>query len=207
MKANKHAATLGAALTVAAFLIALAITIIVSVSFRVGPQVGGVVEERTAVKRVPVPGYGEIDYQRLFEEISEVDEELDAFVLRIAPMLRDYTEKAGFEACGLLATDGQRFGVVVGSTLAHAACGSFLEAVPEGMTPTGETIHSHRVGGMYRANESDHFLTGVRVGARFRAGSPDEFSREDYHVPGYLVGAGGVWHQAGRRSVRQVGQL
>lgn len=210
MKINKKEMSWGAALVASvAFLIVLGLTINESMSFFSHPERGQTIYalDTASLDRIEVPGFGEIEYQRLFEEISQPGEDLDAFILRLGPRMRAFTDRAGFEACGLLATDGQRFGVVVGSTLAHAACGSFLEAVPEGMTPTGETVHSHRAGGVYRANESDHILTGVRVGARFSAGSPDEFSREDYHTPGYLVGARGVWHQAGRRSVRQVGQL
>lgn len=150
---------------------------------------------------------GVVEFERLFEAVSEPGESLDAFVLRVAPHLRDYSDATGFEACGVLATDGERFGVVVGSTRAHAGCGSFLEAVPAGMKPTGETIHSHRQGGLYRANENDRTLLGLRPGKQFETGPADEFSREDFHAPGYLVGARGVWHQAGRRTARQVGSL
>lgn len=165
-----------------------------------------VMAEPGAIQQVQTAG-GVVEFERLFEAVGEPGESPDALALRVAPRLRAYSDATGFEACGVLATDGARFGVVVGSTRSHAACGSFLEAVPAGMEATAETIHSHRTGGVYRANENDAALMGGRVGQRFKSASPDEFSREDFHAPGYLVGARGVWHQAGRRTARQVGSL
>lgn len=159
------------------------------------------------IERLKIRGLGTVEYQHLFTQVGEPGESLDAFMVRVAPRLRDYSDATGFEACGVLATDGERFGVVVGSTRAHAACGSFLEAVPAGMETTGETIHSHREGGLYRANENDRALLGLRPGSRFKTGPADEFSHEDFHAPGYLVGATGVWHQAGRTIVRRVAEL
>ena len=181
--------------TVAAFVLAFA-------SF------AGSVSAHGPVETLDVPALGgALTYQHLSTEVSAPGETLDAFVVRIAPVLRAYTRATGYEACGVLASDGERFAVVVGSNLSHAACGTSDTFVPSGFSPVGQTLHSHRTGGTYRANESDRTLMGGRVGANFKSSAPDEFSPHDFHAPGYLVGARGVWHQEGRRAVRRVGAL
>ena len=99
------------------------------------------------VQRIRIPGLGMLDYQRLFEVVSEPGESLDAFALRISPRLRDFSDESEFEACGVIATDGQGgYGIVVGTNRSHIACANFfLSRLPAGMKATEQTIHSHGV--------------------------------------------------------------
>lgn len=164
---------------------------------------GGI--EQMEVQRLNVAGLGRIDYLRLFEAVSEPGESLDAFALRLGPRLRAYSDATGFEACGVLATDGERFGVVVGSNQSHIACANFERFVPAGMKPTGQTIHSHGVEGRFNANRMDVALQGQhfhgKPGVRSVAGQTlDAFSAMDYDGgPGYLATPAGVIHQAGKK--------
>lgn len=162
------------------------------------------------VQRVRIPGIGVVDYQRLFEVVSEPGESMDAFALRIGPRLRAYSDETGYEACGVLATDGELFGVVIGSNRAHIACANFNAFRPIGMKPTGQTIHSHGVDGRFHANRNDVALQGQffagQMGIKSVAGQKlNAFSNMDYEGgPGYLATPTGVIHQQGEGTVRQV---
>lgn len=162
------------------------------------------------VQRVRIPGIGVVDYQRLFEVVSEPGESLDAFALRIGPRLRAYSDATGYEACGVLATDGEHFGVVIGTNRAHIACANFEAFLPEGMAPTGQTIHSHGNDRASRANKNDKALMGQHLATQGGAGKAivtvagqalDAFSGTDFHSgPGYLAIPRGVIHHAGSAS-------
>ena len=90
--------------------------------------------DRAPVEYVRIPGIGRVAYQFLFEELSEPGESLDSFASRIGPRLRDYTAGAGYEACGVIASDGAgRYGVVIGTSRGHTVCVNFNARVPEGM--------------------------------------------------------------------------
>ena len=165
------------------------------------------------VERVQIQGVGSVEYQRLFEAVSEPGESLDAFAARVAPRLRAFSDASHFEACGVLATDGERFGVVVGTNRAHIACANFSSKVPAGMRATGETIHSHGTDRAFSANRNDKELSpsqmaDTRGGIRGVAGQTlDAFSPADYHGgPGYLATPSGVIHQRGKGSDRKIGQ-
>ena len=166
--------------------------------------------DRAPVEYVRIPGIGRVAYQFLFEEISEQGESLDAFALRIGPRLRAYSDETGYEACGVLATDGELFGVVIGSNRAHIACANFNALRPMGMKPTGQTIHSHGVDGRFHANRNDVALQGQffagQMGIKGVAGQKlNAFSNMDYEGgPGYLATPTGVIHQQGEGTVRQV---
>lgn len=164
--------------------------------------------EPSPVERIQVPGIGRLDYQRLFEEVSKPGETLDAFALRIGPRLRAYSDATGFEACGVLATDGERFGVVVGTNRAHIACANRSAFVPAGMKTTGETIHSHGLDSSFQVNRSDRLLLRLPGTAMVTMSGQklDAFSPMDFHGgPGYLVTPTGVLHQQGTASsVRDV---
>ncbi|MDF9442977.1 hypothetical protein EM864_14640 [Stenotrophomonas acidaminiphila] len=160
------------------------------------------------VEMIQVQGVGAIDYQRLFEEVSEPGETMDAFVLRIAPQLAEYTAASGFEACGAIATDGERFGVIVGSNGGHTVCVNFHRRVPDGMTSTRQTVHSHTTMKTYRLTATDLLVVGGRpVGSVQRGGNPERFSDEDYAAPGYVVTGKAVKHQAGKGTERVIGTL
>lgn len=210
MKTSKSAAILGAALTVAAFLLVLILAFIVSVSFRGGRQSGHVLEQREAPERIRIPGMGVVDYEFVFEAVSEPGESMDAFAARIGPQLREFSDRTGYEACGVIATDGQRFGAVIGSNRSHVACANFSAKVPAGMRATEETIHSHGLERGFRANRNDLTLQGQmfagKAGLRGVAGQRlAEFSEMDYEGgPGYLATPSGVLYQSGKGTVRSV---
>lgn len=170
---------------------------------------GSALAHTAPVEQVKIPGFGQISYQHLFTETSAPGETLDAFVLRIAPRLRAFSNETGFEACASLASDGERFGAVVGTNLGHTVCVNFHAKVPAGMTFTGETVHSHTHAARYRANKSDRLVLGpgTRLGQVVHGGKPDEFSDEDYAAPGYMVSTGRVLYQAGKGTERVVGAL
>ena len=160
------------------------------------------------VERVRVSGIGQFAYQRLFEAVSEPGESMDSFARRVGPALRAYSDATGFEACGVLATDGERFGVIVGSNHSHIACANFHGKVPAGMRDTGETIHSHGKTERFNANRNDTVLAGQhfhgKPGVRTVAGQQlDAFSDTDYESgAGYLATPSGVLHQRGKGTSR-----
>lgn len=159
------------------------------------------------VTSIEIKGFGTIPYERLFEEVSLDGESLDVFIARISPQLRQFSDATGFEACGALASDGVRFGVIAGSNHGHTVCVSDPTLVPEGMRFTGETVHSHAATRMYQANATDLLVLGrgARLGKVFKRSEPDKFSAEDLAAPGYLIGRTNVWHQAGSaRTIRSL---
>lgn len=160
------------------------------------------------VERVNIRGIGTVDYQHLFTEVGEPGESMDAFVVRVAPRLRDWTAAEGYEACGVLATNGESFGVIVGTNHGHTVCVNFHAKVPEGMTVTGQTVHSHTTAPRYRLTAADLLVVGGgRVGAIQRGDNPELFSAEDFAAPGYMVSGTKVWHQEGKGTERVVGAL
>lgn len=160
------------------------------------------------VEKINIPGIGRVDYQFLFTEISAAGESLDAFALRIGPRLRAFSDETGFEACGVLATDGTRFGVVVGSNHSHIACANFHSKVPEGMSSTNETIHTHGKEKVLTNNRNDRALQGQafhgqRVLRAVAGQNIREFSNMDYDGgAGYLATPEGVKHQKGAGTTR-----
>ncbi|WNH54802.1 hypothetical protein [Stenotrophomonas oahuensis] len=152
-----------------------------------------------------VPGLGKLPYHFLFEEFSAPGENLDAFVLRVAPRLREYSRETGYEACGVIASDGAQFSVIVGSNHAHTLCVNDSRKVAAGMVHSGQTIHSHPVG-EYRVNAQDKLLLGALtpLNSRQKRG-PAGVSAEDLlSGHGYVVERNRVLHQAGENAVRLV---
>lgn len=152
-----------------------------------------------------VPGIGKLPYHYLFEEFSAPGESLDAFVVRVAPRLRDYSRETGFEACGVIAGDGARFAVIVGSNHAHTLCVNDSRKVHAGMAHSGHTIHSHPIG-EYKVNTQDRLILGALtpLNSRQKRG-PAGVSAEDLlSGHGYVVERNRVLHQAGENAVRLV---
>lgn len=157
------------------------------------------------VEQISVKGLGVVTYQRLFEAVSEPGETLDAFVLRVSPRLRAFSDETGFEACGVLASDGERFGVVVGTSHAHIACVNLSVYRPEGMTSVNKTLHSHGSEGKFKPNRADLALQGQHMSGRYKRLNTvhgqklDEFSDDDVRSgAGYLAGTQGrVYFQDG----------
>lgn len=193
------------------FFIGVIITFIVTEKRAPTTDVLKRVRVEAAIERIQIRGIGTVDYQHLFTAISEPGESMDHFAFRLAPRLREFSDATGFEACGVIATDGERFGAVIGSNHAHIACANFSSKVPAGMEPTTQTIHSHGTDQQFSANRNDKALqgeqlAGARGGIRGVAGQRlDAFSAMDYHGgPGYLATPNGVIHQRGRGTSREV---
>lgn len=163
------------------------------------------------VERVQLSELGTVDYLRLFEATSEEGESLDAFAVRIAPQLVAFSDETGYEACGMLARQGDRFGVVVGTNQSHVACASFSSKVPNGMASLGESIHSHG-NGAARLNRNDLRFLGLaedprshRTHGMVYGQDRAQFSERDLDAgPGYLATPTGVLYQKGRGQIRTV---
>lgn len=163
------------------------------------------------VERIRVTDAGTVEYQRLFRVQSEPGESLDTFMVRIAPRLVAFSEATGFEACGAIGSDGSRFGVVIGSNRAHVACASFNRHMPEGMTPVGQTIHSHG-NGAARLNRNDLRFLGLPEGPRSQRMFGTVYGQDRYRFserdksggPGYLATPTGLLHHDGKGEVRTV---
>ena len=165
------------------------------------------------VERIQVRGIGTVNYQYLFTEMSEKGQSLDSFAAQVAPRLIEYSAKSGFEACGAMATDGERFGVIVGTSRAHVACVNYFDKVPDGMVATDQTIHSHGRS-RFNPNFNDRILQPREIsgkgafrgvaGQRVGGERLDEFSDLDFELPGYLAIPGGVIHQEGVGTVRTI---
>lgn len=159
-------------------------------------------------EKIVVKGLGEIGYTFLFEESSQPDESLDAFVQRIAPQLAAFSQQTGMEACGIIAQQDHRWGVRVGTNHSHIVCLNFPHKVPDGMSSTGLTLHSHPPGRYYRVNAADRVVLGrlTALNTQVERG-PKGFSPEDFGSgAGYLVEGNQVFFQAGVDAVRTVGQ-
>lgn len=160
-----------------------------------------------APKQVTVPGVGRVPYERIFEARSEKGETMDAFMIRVAPQLRAYSDETGFEACAAIARSDSEdvYGVVVGSNKSHIACAIFSSMVPEGMRATGQTVHSHGGDRAFTASVADKALMmQALIPPRGKVltvhgQTLDAFSDVDMDAgPGYLAAPdGGLLHQAG----------
>jgi hypothetical protein len=166
---------------------------------------GGVVQAREAnIHQVP--------YQRLSEEISVDGESLEAFLLRVGPKLRAYSNETTFEACGAVASNGKQFGLVIGTSGSHMACGIFWSRVPEGMTNIGVGIHSHGISGQFRQNKADRWFMGIPEDSK-RSGWDITFDQDlnmfsdtdKANGRGYLATETGVIYYNGKGIVSSLG--
>lgn len=161
----------------------------------------------------PVGTGGRVDvsalpYEHIADLTSLANETERAFLRRIAPQLRAYSDRTGFEACGVIAADGSGgFGVVLGSNHSHIGCANDPARVPAGMTSTGETIHSHgRPGLRVRATAADWVLMGNPYDPPRYIGGFDlsGFSDVDFSHPGYLATPTGLLYQAGKTRIEAI---
>lgn len=154
-----------------------------------------------------------IPYQKLATVLAEPGEEMDAFALRIAPLLDAYTAKHEVEVCGVIASDDNgALGIVLGTSEAAMACLLQLNRVPEGMVAKGYSIHSHPRPKKIRTTQADRLLRSWIGDLPAREIEPNpgynRFSGHDFQSKGYLVAAGQVWFQNGSgKSVRKVGKI
>ena len=140
-------------------------------------------------------------FQQIGVYTSQPGETLHAFLLRLAPVLRDYTRRTGTEACGAIAKDAAGYGVALGSNESQIGCLAGEAGVPAGMTWTGETIHSHPAGSFFYLTRNDRKLAWAThaedPGARTFEASPNGFSDTDYASgPGYLVAGGRLLYES-----------
>lgn len=153
--------------------------------------------------------------------VSEVDEPLDTFMLRIAPTLERYTAETGWEACGWIGQSekADRYAVRIGTTKGALTCGMRKSEVPEGFRALSLSIHSHPQAHSVFPSASDvafyqenrEMQGGDRMVVRRR---PERrahnatFSPADYAVgPGYLVDRGSLHYQEGPGTQREVAPL
>lgn len=85
-----------------------------------------------------------VPYEHVGDFTSHAGETLNDFLLRVGPSLRAFSDRTGFEACGVIAEGAAgSFSIVVGSSGSHMACVNDPARVLAGYTSTGETMHSH----------------------------------------------------------------
>ena len=129
---------------------------------------------------------------------------MDGFAVRVAYVLRAWTQEHGVEAIGNLCRtpDGTQWGAMLLTIGAHVAS-PVTNACPTGMLATGVDIHSHPQRQHYRANAVDQIFLG-RLPSRPVTTRPDTFSPDDYGHPGYMVGRVGLHYQHGLQRTRLV---
>ena len=145
-----------------------------------------------------------LPYEYINTFLSNPGETLHAFLLRVGPELRAYSDQTTFEACAAIAAVNaprNAYGVVIGTNRSHMGCVIAVKRVPEGMSWTGETIHSHgKSGRAFYMNKSDKILAGLdgNSGLIPIAGQDiNHFSAIDLQGPGgYLATGGGVIYVA-----------
>lgn len=124
----------------------------------------------------------------LFAEVSAEGETQAQFLHRVGARMRKHSDRFGAEVCAPIGTDGERFGVIVTTSNSEAVCGIVFANVPNGMRPTGETIHTHA-----KRDRKDSVF------------HMDQFGPGDWVVPGYLAAPGGVLlYQSGKGTQREV---
>jgi hypothetical protein len=158
-------------------------------------------------------GVFRVPYEHIADLKSQPGESEHAFLKRIGPQLRAYADQTGYEACGVIGSDGQgNYGVVLGSSHAHLSCINKAVRVLPGMTSTGETIHTHGKQGGFTMSKIDKIMfvldqdnltaaagldpngmTQVTVHGQDRF----HFSGEDFGNPGYLATPDGLLYQHG----------
>lgn len=145
------------------------------------------------------------------EHISEPGETLENFLMRdVGPALNSFTRETGHEGCGVIATDGARFAVRLGSDGVQHGCAIHLADVPTGFTSTREHIHSHPNMPILRLTRRDREWSAHHWSQspprELRNDGKAGFSPADYAAgPGWLVVSGRLMHQAGPRAIRNHG--
>ena len=147
-------------------------------------------------------------------EVTGEAQDRDEFARKVGRILRDHSTATGTEACAMLCRSPLgTWGALPLTIGAHTAC-PIVNACPPGMTSTGVGIHSHPTTDTYIANAADMAVLGGdehlrrRAGQRVRGGNPEKFSAEDFAGgEGYLATGTTLYHQAGKRSIRNLGSL
>ena len=143
---------------------------------------------------------------------------MDEFAAQVGPLLRAWSDSTGFEACGVIATNGKQHGIRVGSVHSHIGCLNSPELVPDGMTSTDITIHSHGTDQKFQVSAIDIKLMGdtyaggsygkqTRRHFQNMSGQDlDEFSQADFlGGAGYLAGTNGsLLFQDGTSQIKRI---
>lgn len=154
------------------------------------------------------------------EFVSNPNEDLEAFLVRISPQAEAFTLNTGWEVCGFVAQnkDG-KYGLRLASTRGAVSCGMSANNVPFGMTATKMTYHTHPEGNARPTSADAEFyaenpaVSGrmLKVGKPLKVGVGGKgsavFSEGDYVAPGYLVAEGKLMYQEGKGTERDVGHL
>lgn len=163
------------------------------------------------VEHVRVEKLGTLPYQYLFDANSNPEESLDSFVLRIAPELRAYSERTGFEACGAIAktTEGT-YSIIVGTNHSHIGCAVLHDKIAPDAIFTRQAIHSHGTDKPVRPTKADlvffgPMLSKYGIGPNTRrpltkigGQGANDFSETDLKgLDGYLAGETRVLHHVG----------
>ncbi|HHA2423514.1 TPA: hypothetical protein ACOD9U_001316 [Stenotrophomonas maltophilia] len=154
----------------------------------------------------------------LAEIVSEPGEGLEAFMLRLAPVLDRHTRESGHEVCGMVAqsSDTERFGVRLGTTKGAMTCSMSRANVPLGMRALKLSIHSHphtRSVLPTAADVSFYAENPLSSGRMVKRGRSERvggayFSSGDYAAgPGYLVAEGQLLYQEGKGTERNLGRF
>ena len=143
-------------------------------------------------------------YKHIGDFNSNLGEGEVAFLERVRPILRAFSDKTGFEACAAIAKDksGTHFGVILGSTESHLGCAIYPAKVPDGMTYTGVSIHSHGGTRSFNMSKADKILMGFNPEninlIPVHGQDLYHFSPTDYKSgPGYLATPTGLIFQNG----------
>ena len=161
-------------------------------------------EENAIVAHATMRGH-DLPVYRIGElRASDTPAGMDGFAVRVAYVLRAWTQAHGVEAIGNLCRtpDGTQWGTMLLTIGAHVAS-PVSNACPAGMLATGVDLHSHPQRQHYRANAVDQLFLGRRPSGLVTT-RPDDFGPDDFGHPGYMVGRVGLHYQRGLRRMRLV---
>lgn len=130
------------------------------------------------------------------------NENINDFIKRISPFVYDYSKNTGYETCGVIASNGQNYSIVMGSNQSHIVCLNIPNLTLEGYFPTGETLHTHPgpAGGSFVVNKTDKFILGPLAPIKSVRGQGG-FSEDDYKSgPGYVIENSRVLYQNGKKT-------
>ncbi|WP_241898440.1 hypothetical protein [Stenotrophomonas maltophilia] len=158
---------------------------------------------------IPPTGIKQVwERQHLGDYSSEPGEALPDFLRRTGRALHDFTRQSGNEACGAIASDGQRFSFRLYTDGVPHGCAIQTSAVLDGFAFTGETIHSHpwqKVLTMTRtARAWSQFYRDGHAGApTLRNDGATGFSKADRaNGDGWLVAGGQLLHLVNGKTQR-----
>ena len=138
------------------------------------------------LKKSPVPVY----FDNLGSFVSEANESKHDFLIRVSYFMREYTDKMGWETCGVIQESvdksNKKWAIQLVTNASHIACLSIDVHSPLYVS-TEERIHSHpKVGGFYSSMQ-DERMVGRACGSRTLT-DPFNFSPGDLRAEsGYLV--------------------